>query len=358
MIKSREELLSRLESGEDVEKLVEERLSYLNSEEYRDTLFPTVYGEDDEDILLKNGFISSEEIFGTISNPKKFKEIFGEITSYVIDDEQIYIDILNEILRFGIEDIEKLIMSYTIFYFEGFSKDKKSAEFIDILDYLEHTEKVDFLIRGKIAKLINEYLYLKNYKKGLSVKEYIDLRKKYLNAMQKEEENSSKEENDALLFFYESGLLDKRTWNQVSNAPINIKDIKDLDIGMCVEKSMLTQNILSFLGYNAYLVNGRSQNNGHVWNVIEQDGTYSILDTNQNLYGIEFGRFDNPRQLLTFGELQFIKANGTNLKYQSSYNKDDLGKIAADGKMYRYDASDFLERIDMYRQLHNLPSSR
>lgn len=358
MIKSREELLSRLESGDDIKKIVEERLSYLNSEEYRETLFPTVYGVDDEDILLKNGFISNEEIFGMVPNSKKFKKYFGAITSYVIDDEQIYIDILNAILRSGIKDIEKLIVSYTIFYFESFSKDKKSAEFIDILEYLEHTEKDQLLIRGKIAKLINEYLYLKNYKKGLSVKEYIDLRKNFLNAMQKEEENSSKEEEDALLFFYESGILDERTWDQVSNAPINIRDIKDLDIGMCVEKSMLTQNILSFLGYNAYFVNGRSQNNGHVWNVIEQDGTYSILDTNQNLYGVEFGRFDDPRQLLTFGELQFIKTNGTNLKYQSSYNKDDLSKIAADGKMYRVAAADFLERIDMYRQLHNLPSSR
>lgn len=66
MIKSREELYSRVnleeDSKEHILKIVAERLEYLNSEEYKDRLHPTIYGNNDEAITLKQGFITNEEI--------------------------------------------------------------------------------------------------------------------------------------------------------------------------------------------------------------------------------------------------------------------------------------------------------
>lgn len=362
MIKNKEELFERLYSGEDIEKIIEDRLSYLNSEEYKSTLYPKIYGEDDENIILKNGFIPNDEIYGMVHNKREFKKAYGTMTSYVIDDNKIYYDILKELkeLRPNIE--VKIFAKIVLYCWHYFDDEKFATKYKDIYNYLVEFVKENLYgdnVREKVSMCINEYLYLKNYRKELSEIKYINLRKKCLRFLDKKEKNKSKEDFDAALFFYKSGILNEKIEERVFNSPINIKDIKGLKIGKCVEKSMVAQNILSFLGYNAYFVVGKVKNQGHAWNVVEQDGIYRTVDVGQFIDDDIFGKFDNPEQLLKFGEIFQKNFEGTIVGYHSLYEREsDLKKIAEAGKMHRYDAQIFLERLSTYRKLHSINNEK
>ena len=62
MVKSYNELMDMLHDGEDINKIIEGRLSYLKSQEYKETLSPRIYSQNDESVLLFNGFITEDEV--------------------------------------------------------------------------------------------------------------------------------------------------------------------------------------------------------------------------------------------------------------------------------------------------------
>ncbi len=62
MFKNYNELIQMLEDGQDIITIRDERLAYLESEEYKRTLSPRINSQNDEVVLLLNGFITKDEV--------------------------------------------------------------------------------------------------------------------------------------------------------------------------------------------------------------------------------------------------------------------------------------------------------
>lgn len=62
-----------------------------------------------------------------------------------------------------------------------------------------------------------------------------------------------------------------------------VSDLKEKNSAMCVERSMVSQNLLKFLGINSYYKTSMIVNNGkteaHAYNIFEYQGKYYIYDS-------------------------------------------------------------------------------
>lgn len=188
----------------------------------------------------------------------------------------------------------------------------------------------------------------------------------YLKNGKSKSSKEEKEENDALDFYAEVLEVDTaeelfEKLNSILKAPINIDDIYGAGIGMCTERAILTQNICSFLGYNIYLMSGKIQNEGedeftpHSWNVIEQDGIYKIFDTAQSVLGETIENVNSIEDLLKGKNITVENKSGQQIIYQVSITKEsELQKLAKEGAKYRYDATKYLKRLEMYREIRGI----
>lgn len=110
-----------------------------------------------------------------------------------------------------------------------------------------------------------------------------------------------------------NALYDSKTDIENDDCTLSISDFKNNQTGMCVERSAVAENILSFLGYNPMMIYGYASNTregmnvGHAYTCIIRNGKGMLIDFSNPIY--KNGKFFKPAMFpITEENLQaFIK---------------------------------------------------
>lgn len=118
---------------------------------------------------------------------------------------------------------------------------------------------------------------------------------------------------------------DEKEQDGLLGKTVDINEISGYNIAKCTEHAMVTQNVLSFLGYESFMISGNLEYNkkteAHNFNVVKKNKKYYIIDTANRIYNKQIENMDNkePEELTNFGEYSIICANGETIKYCSEY---------------------------------------
>lgn len=271
-----QELVQEIEDGKSTDDIVEERLNYLNSEEYKSKM---------------NRSDKADFIQGYISDDEKISGTLGDGTYYWMDEKQIYKDIIDELIRKNLNAIKQYNSLPTQNLMQGVRKyffgAKPNEDSLLVYQQMQKEGKSKDEIRTEFGERIIKYL--------LETKDDND----------KEELSNQIEERE------DYGNI----------VPIPISLIKGLKIGECTEMAMLSQNILSFLAYNTYMIEGKTYNanneiENHNFNFIEKDGRYIAFDSAMFFSGVA-PEIKTPEDLLIFDEMT-LNNNQKSITYFSS----------------------------------------
>lgn len=327
MFNNPRELKEEILSGKKTEDIVKERVAYLNSEEYQSKLYQRIGSPA---VQLLNGYIMNGETVSLYD--------FHGSTSYAIDDENF----LNEIVdTFKANSNKKLGIPQMMYFIKSAVRNyctnqNNSAKYYDLCKPLQNP-------REDFGKVLNEYLSFKHTGIDLSQKEFMQYYLSYENGILEKIENEKAKEMFKAFDTYE------KDDNNFLNTVISISDIRGLGIGMCVEMSALSQNVLSFLGFNSFMVQGYANNVSHQFNAVEINGKYYIFDA--AIYETKFEELDfikKPEDLLTFGSYKNYTSRQNNL--------NEIKKLAVKGKDYRHFAESSLQMFQNYKDLQNKDS--
>ena len=316
-----QELIQEIESGKDTQTIVKERLEFLKSDDYQSEMYK---GNNTTSCEFIQGFISDDAIYG-----------FGmmDTTQYWMDEENIYEEIIDDLIRKYLSSIKKAnvlpmvnLINGIRHYFWNARPNKKSLE---VLKQMQDEGLSPDTIREDFGNR-----YIQDCLKRKTDHEYQKL------------SNQIEESEDKGAFI-----------------PIPISAIKGLHIGECTEMALLSQNILSFLGYNSFMILGETinsygQQEGHNFNAVEKDGTYIIFDSALAFCAVA-PEIKMPEDLLIFGEM-ILKNKQKKVTYFS--NRKSKPYIDAQAKMkilsqkgsnYRESAMSALKTIAISKQLIN-----
>ena len=319
MFNNLNELIQEIENGKETRTIVSERLTYLKSMEYQKKLYK---GDNRSSCEFIQGFISDDTKFG-----------FGWIdsTCYWVDEESIYSEIIDNLIKKNIPAIKKinaLPMGYLINGIRHyFSESKPDPDCLEIYNQMRS--------EGMDADSIRED-FGERYKKHLIEKK------------QNEEQQELKSEIE-------------KNEDKGAIVPIPISAIKGLNIGQCTEMSLLSQNVLSFLGYNTFLIKGEANDSkgnreAHNFNAMEKDGKYVIFDSAMLFCGLA-PQIRTPEDLLIFDTMTLQNkeksityfSNRRSISYE---NPQDKMKILSEkGEQYRNDVISDLKAIRLSKKL-------
>ena len=271
-----QELVQEIESGKSTEEIVEERLAYLNSKEYQKNM------QRSEQADFIQGFISDDEKIG-----------FGlvDTTCYWMDEKQIFKDVIDSLIRKNISEVKKYnalnvkaLMNGIQYYFLRAQPDKNGLEVYKQLS-LEGKTRSD--IREEFGERFKNYLLSR---KG-------DIEKEEL-------------------------LVEINDRENVGNIiPIPISAIKGLGIGECTEMALMSQSLLSFLGYNTFMIEGKTINSlgnqeSHHFNFIEKGGNYTVFDAATEFFAAAT-EIKTPEDLLIFDEMDLENKQQSRVYFSS-----------------------------------------
>lgn len=272
MFKDLEELKEEIRQGKSNEQIINERLQYLNSQEYRESRKKSVRKDGTMQIAFYDGFIPDDEVVGITG---------GRISdfAYFCDEKNIY----NSLIDLIRENMDKNGYNFAFLCetVRGYFNKKVDSDYNDVLEYLEQfqTEKRPYFIRETLPYIIYDYTNshfegsLIDFAKGFMCHEYHSIR------------NSEPNGEELTERYLQS--LNENIEEVQELCVLPISSIKGLNFAACTEYSMLTQNCLAFLGYETYLMGGTitkgEKTEGHNFNVIKVKNreTYSIVDEAQ-----------------------------------------------------------------------------
>lgn len=273
MFNNLEELKAEILQGKTNEEIIQERLSYLTSEEYKSKRLPIVKRYDTNQALFFDGFISEEERIAF--NAGRVSDCL-----YIMDDKIIY-EILINYLRNNMDERGVRIKGLIQIVRDYFKVDENSI-YYELSEYLKKFSPRDpYFARETMPYIISEY---SNSNFNGSVKDFgIGHLHHWIN---------SSYNYDAL----DIDELDKKYFESIDWENLNgdmeipISKLKGSGIAACTEYSILTQNLLAFLGLETYLLGGEldigDKKEGHNFNIIRaRNGGYQIIDSAQIVYG-------------------------------------------------------------------------
>ena len=315
-----EELIKEIENGKSTDDIVEERLVYLNSEEYKSKM-----NRSDRDDFIQ-GFIGEDEK----------KSFTYDATCYWMDEKQIYKDVIENIIRTNLSTIKQYnslpipnLMKGVRHYFFRAQPNKES---LLVYQQMKSEGKSKDEIRNEFGKRLTKHLLDKQ------------------DAESKDELNAQIEERE------EYGHM----------VPIPISYIKGLKIGECTEMALLSQNLLSFFGFNTFMIEGKTYNSEnqtefHNFNFIEKDGKYYAFDSAMSFYGVA-PEIKTQEDLLIFDQMT-LKNNQKSITYFSSRKsklysdpKSKLSILAERGSNFRNTAMSDLKGIFLSKKVINRES--
>ena len=313
-----EELIKEIENGKSTDDIVEERLVYLNSEEYKSKM-----NRSDRDDFIQ-GFIGEDE---------KKTGTYGDGTYYWMDEKQVFKDVIENVIRKNLSTIKQHnslpvqnLMQGVIYYFFRAQPNKES---LLVYQQMEGEGKSKADIRHEFGERLTKHLLDKQ------------------DAESKDELNAQIEERE------EYGHM----------VPIPISYIKGLKIGECTEMALLSQNILSFFGYNAFMVEGKTYNSEnqtepHNFNFIEKDGKYYAFDSAMSFFGVA-PEIKTQEDLLMFDQMT-LNNNQKSITYFSSRKsklysdpESKLKLLAERGSNFRNTAMSDLKGILLSKKVIN-----
>ena len=372
------ELIKEIDSGKDTKEIVGERLEYLKSDEYQSQMYK---GNNSDHVEFLQGYIGEKEVIG-----------FGAMnsTSYWMDEENLYAEIIDGVSNFlkdesKREKIEKSgQLPMTLFLNavkKYFFNTKPSAESVQAYEAV--ASKMDQnALRKSIETSIMNNPTLTNGKSEEYIQKMVN--QAYRNAVDNEvRENFGEAYNEQILNSKtgKEGQELKDKYEDLESkgnfVPVPISAIKGLGIAQCTEMAMLSQNLLSFFGYDAFMVQGKADNEtgravDHNFNAIKKGDNFVIFDSALQFFGIakdaknadKEAIIETPEDLLTFGEMTVMrpKANKDDpdhwIKYVSNRSKerysnpmDKMKILSKKGEQYKDSVSSDMERIKMSQKI-------
>ncbi len=319
-------LISLIESGKSNKEIIEGRLEYLNSNEYKTKRKPTNKIKNDSGVetpvvIFHDGFIPKDMGIGIDAKVgadeyviDNVSDLYDEIINYVRNNKEeikqknggIKISQFCEIIRGYFRNLDdEVVKKLENSYINNLKKDTNYVE--------KHTEE-------EIEKKAKEYVrknigfFISNWQKCLRLNIFDGSFKDFIfnnsNVMKKYFEWTREHEDPDL----------------TGAKSFDISGIKGLNIAKCTEHAMLTQNALSFLGYETYLVGGDLDWNGkvepHNYNVVRKNGKYYIIDSLNRIYNQKIKNMENkePDELSDFGEMSMIGKNSKGEDIAISYS--------------------------------------
>lgn len=323
MFSNIQELVKEIEEGKSTEDIVEERLAYLNSEEYQRNM---------------NRSKSSDFIQGFIAEDEKMGFGLVDSTCYWMDEKQIFKDVIDSLIRRNLSEVKKYnalntkaLMSGVQHYFLRAQPDKDSLE-------------------------VYKQMVQEGKSKGEIREEFGERFKNYL--LSKKDESEKKELLSEISNREDTGNI----------VPIPISAIKGLRIGECTEMALMSQNLMSFLGYNIFMIEGKTINSigeqeAHHFNFIEKNGNYTVFDTATDFLA-PAPDIKTPEELLIFDEMnlqnkQQNRVYFSNRKAKMYSNPEArIGLLAARGENFRNSAMSDLQGIRLSKRITEKTNER
>ena len=328
------ELIGLIENGSSNEEIINERLKYLNSEEYRSKRKATKtitneLGDETKAILFHDGFIPRDMLIALQTDESsncytinEINDLYEELLNYIRDHKET----IKEKNGISIKYVGEIIKSY--FMIPRKESDKETIEifkqawieafktkFATGKTDAEINRKAQLRVRNQIGSILEKWknAVKANLFKG-SFKDYMMIylynhqeRDRLNNEISKWHQNHQYEGNQ----------------DTTKGAILDISDICGYNVAKCTEYAMVTQNVLSFLGYESFMIEGKLKHNNdseaHNFNVVRKNGKYCIIDTANGIYNKYIENMDNkePEELIRFGEYSTVLKNGEIITYYS-----------------------------------------
>ena len=312
MFNNVEELRNEILSGKSNEDIIRERIAYLTSKEYRDTRLATVKRHNTDQTLFYDGFINPEEAIafngGQVSDCLYRADIDTSIYEELIDLVRNNMDKKGFSFKLLIQKVRK--------YFQL----DECSKYFELSQYLKAINPQDpYFARETLPYIIQDYANsdytgsLKDFGMGY-------MQHWYKNRGYKTD-NPNIDELDEK--YYKSIDWDK---SEDGDIVLPISAIKGSGIAACTEYSILTQNCLSFLGYDTYFLGGelavKEKHEQHNFNVIRRhsDGRYAIVDSAQYVAGKKIENASNIDDIRNMQDLSMTRSSidATEISYTSA----------------------------------------
>lgn len=275
MFNNLEELKAEILKGKTNEEIIQERLAYLNSPEYKSKRMPAIiHGE--EGRIFHDGFIDENEIIG-------WGAYIGEGGLYRMDIVTFYQELIEYVrnnMNLNGVSIKNIINGVRNYY----NKSDENSKYYELAIFLKNMKPNNtYFARSVLPNIISAY---NHSNQSISLMEFA---MGYLHKKGYEIDLPNIAELETR--YVESCQCDKyEEWDGIRDVIIPLSDLKGTGIAACTEYSVLTQNAFAFLGYDAYMIGGhltiKNKTEGHNFNVIKSsNGKYVIVDSSQFAYG-------------------------------------------------------------------------
>lgn len=325
------ELIELIEKGISNEKIINERLKYLNSEEYRSKRKATKtitneWGDETKAVLFHDGFIPKDMPIGletddssncyTINN---INNLYEELLNYIRDNKET----IKERKGIAIKYVGEIIKSF--FMIPRKESDKEAIEifkqaWINTIKRKFATGKTDAEINRQAQLQVRNQIggILETWKDAVKANlfkgDFKDYMMIYLYNLQERDRLSNE------ISKWRENHQDGGEQDFLKGATLDISEICGYNVAKCTEHAMVTQNVLSFLGYESFMMAGKLKYNNteaHNFNVVKKNGKYYIIDTVNRIYNKHIETMDNKEaeELTSIGEYSTILKNGETITY-------------------------------------------
>lgn len=324
------ELIELIEKGISNEEIINERLKYLNSEEYRSKRKATKtitneLGDETKAVLFHDGFIPKDMPIGletddssncyTINN---INDLYEELLNYIRDNKET----IKERKGIAIKYVGEIIKSY--FMIPRKESDKEAIEIIQqayINHYKSKGQYTEAEINKKAQLDVRKHIggYLAAWKDGVKAGLFKGSFKEYMIFI-----FSNREERNRLgdeIYEWRKSHQDEGKQEISTGKILDISEICGYNVAKCTEHAMVTQNALSFLGYESFMMAGKLKSNNnteaHNFNVVKKNEKYYIIDTVNRIYNKHIETMDSKEaeELTSIGEYSTILKNGETITY-------------------------------------------
>ena len=303
-----EKLIAELESGKDIQKIVSDRLDYLNSESYQSNKIHIVTKFSNL-VILWEGFIpTTQKVANTdLLNP-----------SYLVPgSNKVYEDFVLALKNY-IDNGTDIKHKYPIRYAKKFFE-KTENEYSDIINLYKECGYNRAELREELQAFISEYSVAKKYVNNID--SFSDIYN-FQYFITPEDIKTNKEYK-----------LFKEVYKSITEGKeqgIPLDELKGTGvINMCTEYAMFYQNLSSFLGYETIMAGGNLKNEGHNYNFVYDNGQWMLHDLVNGKDGYvnyKLGKDFTEEDIVDviFGDKKIELANENNLVYEK--NDGIIGK--------------------------------
>lgn len=288
------ELQNEILEGKTKEQIIQERIAYLTSDEYKNSRLQPIFNQELNQLMFYDGYVQPQEKipFSHKGNSKCYyeldiiTELYSALIDYVrknmVEKENPINDLLDNIKMNG-KFVQDSLMMQVWKYFQG-NENEKYYKLTELFKKVGGDKKPRYA-REKVPHVIHLYEQAEGFDGTLD-----DFVTGYL-LFERISNNPKLEQimddpNEIELYQKFKKIISPKDF--ISEYTIPLSKIKGLGIGACAEKSLLIQNCMAFLGLETYVLGGNITHDGvgegHSFNVVKRNNdTFSLIDVAQFL---------------------------------------------------------------------------